>query len=70
MTDLQHEEAETDRMFDNYHSRERGADQNISWSYTPPDDPPWAELDRLDLIFVGMMIGGGLMFLLFFFRVI
>jgi hypothetical protein len=55
MTDLQHEEAETDRIAD-----------------APPkrDDPDWQSLDRLDLIFWGMVFGAGGVFLLFFFRVI
>jgi|WetSurMetagenome_2_1015567.scaffolds.fasta_scaffold954431_2 hypothetical protein len=55
MTDMQQEEAETDRIAD---------------AQTTHAESPWDELDRLDLIFVGMILGGGLMFLLFFFRVI
>jgi hypothetical protein len=55
MTDMRHEEAETDRIADAPLKR---------------DDPDWRALDRLDLIFWGMVLGAGGVFLLLFFKVI
>lgn len=57
-------------MTDEHAHGEQETDAIADAQQAPSNEPPWAELRKLDCVFLGMVVGGGIVFLLFFFKVL